>query len=152
MGQGPYVSKTVPGQARFGTVPACPELCSVRRHGLAHAPFLYALLGEKFEFYIRQIVFLGNHEGLIQHVRLRQVNFLGHILRMPEDELVRLYALYVPSHGRHRRGRQPTSIFKYMQQLLGEHHGQLSEKQIANLACHKGQWRALAVACAAADR
>ncbi|XP_019644939.1 PREDICTED: uncharacterized protein LOC109485715 [Branchiostoma belcheri] len=89
---------------------------------------------------------------LIQHVRRRQLNFLGHILRMPEDEPVRLYALYVPSHGRRRRGRQPTSYFKYVQRLLGDEHNQLTEKQIANLASDKGQWRDLAVACAAADR
>ncbi|XP_078663489.1 uncharacterized protein LOC144906780 [Branchiostoma floridae x Branchiostoma belcheri] len=89
---------------------------------------------------------------LIQHVRRRQLNFLGHILRMPEDEPVRLYALYVPSHGRRRRGRHPTSYFKYVQRLLGDEHNQLTEKQIANLASDKGQWRDLAVACAAADR
>ncbi|KAI8507856.1 hypothetical protein Bbelb_140960 [Branchiostoma belcheri] len=78
---------------------------------------------------------------LIQHVRRRQLNFLGHILRMPEDEPVRLYALYVPSHGRRRRGRQPTSYFKYVQRLLGDEHNQLTEKQIANLASDKGQRR-----------
>ncbi|KAI8484298.1 hypothetical protein Bbelb_378960 [Branchiostoma belcheri] len=42
-----------------------------------------------------------------------------------------------------RRGRQPTSYFKYVQQLLGDEHNQLTEKQIANLACEKGQWRDL---------
>ncbi|KAI8482458.1 hypothetical protein Bbelb_397780 [Branchiostoma belcheri] len=53
---------------------------------------------------------------LIQHVRLRQLNFSGHIIRMPEDE-------------------------PYVQQLLGEEYNQLTEKQIANLARDKGQRR-----------
>ncbi|KAI8485966.1 hypothetical protein Bbelb_362870 [Branchiostoma belcheri] len=68
----------------------------------------------------------------------------GHILPCLRMNLLDCtVALYVPSHGRRRRGRQPTSYFKYVQQLLGDEHNQLTEKQIANLACDKGQWRDL---------
>jgi len=37
---------------------------------------------------------------LINTVKQRQLRFLGHILRMPEEELCRIYALYVPTHGK----------------------------------------------------
>ncbi|KAI8497533.1 hypothetical protein Bbelb_248390 [Branchiostoma belcheri] len=42
--------------------------------------------------------------------------------------------------------------FQYVQQLLEDDYSQVTEKQIANLARDKGQWRDLAVACNAADR
>ena len=54
----------------------------------------------------------------IEQAQSRQLRFLGHILRMPEDEPAGLKALYVPQHGRRRPGRQRTSYLKYIQQLL----------------------------------
>ena len=90
---------------------------------------------------------------LIEQVRMRQLRFLGHILRMPEDEpAVRLYALYIPSHGRRRPGRQRTTYLQYIQQLLGDHNGQITPKQFVDLASNKKSWKKLTVACAAADR
>ena len=56
-----------------------------------------------------------NTEPLVNRVRLRQLKFLGHILRMPEEEPCRLYALYTPSHGRRKPGRQRTSYLSYIQ-------------------------------------
>ncbi|XP_035696849.1 uncharacterized protein LOC118430246 [Branchiostoma floridae] len=87
---------------------------------------------------------------LIQHVRLRQLNFLGHVLRMPEDEPVSLYALYVSPHGRRRLGRQPTSYLQYVQWLMGD--GQITPRQLRQLAADRRNWRRLAVAYAAAER
>ena len=44
-----------------------------------------------------------------QHCKATSLRFLGHILRIPEDEPCRRNALYVPSHGSIRPGRQTTS-------------------------------------------
>ena len=46
----------------------------------------------------------------------------------PEDEPANIYALYVPSHGKRRRGRQATSYLKYIQQCLGDYNDQITAK------------------------
>ena len=38
-----------------------------------------------------------------------QLSFLGHSIRRNEDDLIQQYCLYVPAHGRRRRGRQKTT-------------------------------------------
>ena len=37
---------------------------------------------------------------LIVRARTRQLKFIGHVLRLPNDELAKEYALIVPSHGK----------------------------------------------------
>ena len=66
-----------------------------------------------------RIYHLTNTQPLINTVRQRQLRFLGHILRMPEEEPCRRYALYVPTHSRRRPGRQRTSYLSYLQKLFG---------------------------------
>ena len=69
-----------------------------------------------------QIHEMTNTQPLIITVRQRQLCFLGHILRMPEDEPCRRYALFIPTHGRRRPGRQRTSyisMISHVQKLLG---------------------------------
>ena len=39
---------------------------------------------------------------LVVRARIRQLKFIGHILRLPNDELAKEYALYVPSHGKRK--------------------------------------------------
>ena len=89
---------------------------------------------------------------LIEQVRTRQLKFLGHILRKSEDEPANLYTLYFPTHGRRRPGRQRTSYLRYIQRLLGDDDGQLTSKQITDLAIDRKGWRKLTVACGAACR
>ena len=79
----------------------------------------------------------------ITQVRTRQLKFLGHILLKPEDEPANLYALYFPTHGRRKPGQQSTSYLQYIQHLLGDDDGQLTSKQIANLANNRKGWRKL---------
>ena len=93
-----------------------------------------------------------NTEPLVNRVRLRQLKFLGHILRMPEEEPCRLYALYTPSHGRRKPGRQRTSYLSYIQKLLGDTNSMLHPKAIADLAQNRSDWRKFAIACCAVDR
>ena len=84
---------------------------------------------------------------LIHRVHLRQLTFLGHILRMPNDEPAKLYALYQPTHGRRRPGRQRMSYLTYTQSLLGL----LEPRQIEDLAQDRVSWRKLVAACCAVD-
>jgi len=45
-------------------------------------------------------------------VTLRQLKFLGHILRMDKEEPVNIYALYVPPHGKRPQGGQKMLFVK----------------------------------------
>ena len=90
-------------------------------------------------------------QPLITTVRQRQLRFLGHILRRPEDEPCRRYALFVPSHGRRRPGRQATSYALYIQRLLGDTDSDLKPEAIASLAQDRSEWRKFVVACSAAE-
>ena len=38
---------------------------------------------------------LTNAASLIEKVRVRQLKFLGHILRLPDEELCKAFALYI---------------------------------------------------------
>ena len=89
---------------------------------------------------------------LFNRVKSRQLRFLGHILRLPDEEPARQYALYTPPHGRRKAGRPRTLYLTYIQRLLGDHEDILQEKQIATLAKDRRAWRKLVVACAAAER
>ncbi|KAI8515913.1 hypothetical protein Bbelb_067260 [Branchiostoma belcheri] len=70
-------------------------------------------------------------------VRQRQLRFLGHALRMPVGEPCRTYALYVPTHGKRRPGRQRLDYLGYVRNLLGDTEGDLRPEDIANLAADR---------------
>ena len=93
---------------------------------------------------------MTNTEPLIHCVRNRQLRFLGHILRLPDEEPVRKYALYIPTHGKRGQGRPRTSYFKYIQHILG-YDEDITAEQIATLAEDRCAWRNLVVACSAAE-
>ena len=90
-------------------------------------------------------------EPLIKCVRTRQLRFLGHILRLPEKEPARKFALYTPPHGKRKPGRPRTLYLTYIQRLLGDNESMLQEHQIATLAKDRRAWRKLVVACSAAE-
>jgi len=98
-----------------------------------------------------QIYATTGTEPLIILVRQRQLRFLGHILRMPDEEPCKIYALYVPPHGKRRPGRQRTSYLSYTQKLLGDTENVLPQDAIASLAMNRGAWRKFVVACFAAE-
>ena len=62
-------------------------------------------------------------------VKSRHLRFLGHILRLPDEEPARLYALYTPPHGRRKAGRPRTLYLTYIQRLLGDHEDMLQEQR-----------------------
>lgn len=95
---------------------------------------------------------ITNTQPLISRVRQRQLRFLGHILRLPEEEPCHRYALYIPLHGKRRPGRQKTSYLAYIQNLLGDNSNLLQADAIAKLALDRSAWRKLVVACSAAER
>ena len=89
---------------------------------------------------------------LVYSVRKRQLSFLGHILRLPEEEPVRTYALYIPHHGKRRPGRPRTSYLSYINRILGYDELEMSAELIATAAQDRRAWKNLVVACSAAER
>ena len=73
---------------------------------------------------------MANTEPLVYYIRKRQLGFLGHILRLPEEEPTRRYAFYVPPHGKRKPGRPRTSYNKYIQRVLGCHEVDISADEI----------------------
>ncbi|KAI8494388.1 hypothetical protein Bbelb_276140 [Branchiostoma belcheri] len=72
-----------------------------------------------------------NTQPLIVRVRQRQLRFIRHTIRMPVEEPLMSCAIYVPSHGRRRPGRQRTSYLTYTQNMLWDTEGDLSPDNIA---------------------
>ncbi len=89
---------------------------------------------------------------LVEKARNRQLKFLGHVLRMPDEEPVKEYALYVPKHGKRKPGRQRTLFSKYIHCLLGDADGMLNHGQLLEMAQNRCGWRKLVVDCCAAER
>ena len=88
---------------------------------------------------------------LMRTVTLRQLKFLGHILRMKNNEPVNIYALYLPPHGKRSRGGQRMSFVKSILKKI-DPTGVLTAQDIIRDAQSKDGWRRLAVACSAAER
>ncbi|CAH1244317.1 Hypp7258 [Branchiostoma lanceolatum] len=86
----------------------------------------------------------GDIMPLINRVRQRQLGFIGHALRLPTEEPLRTYALYIPTHGRRRPGRQKTSYLTYIQNLLGGAEGEM--------ATDRQTWRRRVIGRCATDR
>ena len=55
---------------------------------------------------------------LVQLIQQRQLRFLGHISRKPEDELAKKYALYHPRHGKRKIGRPKTLFHQYIARVM----------------------------------
>ena len=51
---------------------------------------------------------------LMQRVTKTQLSFLGQFVRRNKDDLIHQYCLYVPAHGRCRRGRQKTTYQEHI--------------------------------------
>ena len=88
---------------------------------------------------------------LVVRARIRQLKFIGHILRLPNDELAKEYALYVPSHGKRKPWRQRTLFPKYIQCFMGDMDCILNHGQLSAMAHDRCSWRKLVVACSAAE-
>ena len=94
---------------------------------------------------------MTNTKPLVHLVRKRQLSFLGYILRLPEEEPARRYALYIPPHGKRKPGRPRISYRASIQRLLGYNEGELLADQIATFAIDRCAWRKLVIACSAAE-
>ena len=99
-------------------------------------------------FSIYQII---NQQPLSTIIQQRQLTWLRHILREPSNELMNIYALYDPQHGRRKQGRQRVLYHQYIANLINRTIS-LSPVEIRNAAQDRSHWRQLVTDCFAADR
>ena len=99
------------------------------------------LLGIKRTDRVRNSVVLQavNRKDLCCTVHRRQLKTLVDWL-CKEDSVVQRYALYLPSHGRNRRGRPRLTYARYMENTTG-----LSSDEIKSLAADRDRWRSTVV-------
>ena len=76
---------------------------------------------------------------------------LGHVLRLPENDPVKGFVMYVPTHGRKKPGRQRTLFTNYIHCLLGDPDYLLNNNQLLEMAQESYQWRKLVVDYSAAE-
>ena len=87
---------------------------------------------------------------LIERVRLRQLRFLGHVLRLPENEPVRDFVMYVPTHGR-KKPEDSEPCHQLFSLSSGYPDNLLNDNQLLEMAQDRHQWRKLVVDCSAAE-
>ena len=94
---------------------------------------------------------MTNQQPLSHLIQKRQLKWLGHILRKPNDELINIYAFYDPLHGTRRKGRQRILYHQYIANSINRAIS-LSPAEIRNAAQDRSQWRKLVTDCFAAER
>ena len=99
------------------------------------------MLGVKRTDRVRNTVILQtvNRPALCNIVYRRQLKALGHWLRK-DGSIAQRYALYIPSHGRNRRGRPRLSYVRHIETITG-----LAANDIGASAADRDGWRSSVV-------
>ena len=82
----------------------------------------------------------------------RQLRYLGHCLRRPQEDIITELALYYPSHGKRSRGRPQTMYLSYIAHLLqAAINIQPTEEEIRSSAQDRKGWQDLVKAACCFD-
>ena len=88
---------------------------------------------------------------LIRTTIYRQLQFLGHILRMDDLEPSKIYAMYEPPHGKRPQGSQ-RKLYAQQAKVWIDPTGNFSESDILRTAQDRINWKRLVVDCSAVER
>ena len=83
---------------------------------------------------------------LIDTVRKRQLGWLGHTLRLEDQEPAKTFALYEPKHGSFKRGPRPLSYKHQIAKLLSDSPDDLTIEAISEMARNKKKWSEIVAA------
>ena len=105
---------------------------------------------------IKRMNFISNEEVLkrvkqdllIQLIQQRQLHFLGHILRKPENELVNRYALFHTKHGKRKPGRPKLMFHQNIASVISQAYPPTPE-EIRRMAQDRKAWKKLVTDCSA---
>ena len=82
----------------------------------------------------------------IQLIQQRQLHFLEHILRKPENELVNMYALFPPKHGKRKPGHPMLMFHQYIASIISQAYPPPPE-EIRSMVQDRKAWRKLVTNC-----
>ena len=99
---------------------------------------------------IKRMDFISNEEVLkrvkqdllIQLIQQRQLYFLGHIVRKPENELVNRYVFSNPKHGKREPGRPKLMFHQYIATVISQAYPPMPE-EIRSMVKHWKTWKKL---------
>ena len=94
---------------------------------------------------------IGSTSLLMSRHIYRCLGFLGHVLRLPENEPAGDFAMYVPTHGRKKPRRQRTLFTNYIHCLLGDPDNLLNDNQLLEMAQDRHRWKKLVFDCSEAE-
>ena len=92
------------------------------------------------EYIYKQTNKQTNTKPLMQRATKTQPSFLKHYIRRNKDELIQQYCLYVPGHGRRRRGRQKTVYQQHISKIIYG-NALVEEKVMQDVAGDRVVWR-----------
>jgi hypothetical protein len=78
---------------------------------------------------------------LTRILRERQLRYLGHVLRLDDNEPAKIFALYDPTHGHRKRGRPRLRFTEYVASLITDEPKGYTRDTIMQLAQNRNQWR-----------
>ena len=86
---------------------------------------------------------------MVEKMRKRQLNWIGHALRRKDNEPAKIFALYEPeaTHCRTKRGRKTTSYFSYICNLLFPAKSEITLQELVNLARTRELWKKRVAEC-----
>ena len=76
----------------------------------------------------------------MQRVTKTQLSFLGHFITRNKDDLIQQYSLYVPAHGRRKRGRQKTTYQQHIVKMIYD-NASVEEKMMRDAEGDRVAWR-----------
>ena len=88
----------------------------------------------------------------MENVKTPQRRFLADILKLPDDEPCKEYALYIPPHGKRKPAKQGTLFLTYIQHLLGDKDNMIGQYKLSELAQDRCGWKKIVLTCSAEDR
>ena len=86
---------------------------------------------------------------IVEKLWLKQLTWVGHALRRPDNEPAKVFALYEPepSLGKNKRGRKTKSYFDYISELLLPKRSNVTNAEIMNLASDRKNWKKHVAEC-----
>lgn len=70
----------------------------------------------------------------MENIKTPQRRFLADILKLPDDEPCKEYALYIPRHWKRKPAKQGTLFLTYIQHLLGGTDNMIGQYKLSELA------------------
>ena len=88
----------------------------------------------------------------MENVKTPQRRFLADILKLPDDEPCKEYALYIPPHEKRKPVKQGTLFLTYIQHQWGDTDNMIGQYKLSELAQDRCGWKKIVVTCSAVDR